>query len=72
MMKKKIKFEDTELYTWNERDRASIELRDKKTQETLVEWWDQEVEEVFEDGFLDPRNLHESVYDYYEDHIEER
>jgi len=67
---KKIKFEDTELHTWDERDRAWIELRDKKTDETLIEWWDEEVGEVFEDGELDARNLHESVYDYYKKYIE--
>jgi len=61
--KKKIRFEDTELYTWDERDRSHIELRDKKTQKTLVEWWDEEVNDVYQDGFLDPQNLHESVYD---------
>jgi len=67
---KKIRFEDTELYTWDERDSAFIELRDKKTQKTLVEWWDEEVKEVYEDGFLDPQNLHESVYDYYKEYIQ--
>ena len=70
MMKKKIRFEDTELYTWDERDRSHIELRDKKTQKTLVEWWDEEVNEVYQDGFLDPQNLHESVYDYYKEYIQ--
>ena len=67
---KKIKFEDTELHTWNERDRALIELRDKKRDETLVEWWDEEVGEALEGGWLNPRNLHESVYDYYKKYIE--
>jgi hypothetical protein len=62
---KKIKFEDTELHTWEERDRSMIELRNKKTDETLVEWWDEDVREAFEDGFLDVNNLHESAYDYY-------
>ena len=60
-----IKFQDTSLHTWSERDRAHVELRNKKTEKTLIEWWDDEVNEAIEDGFLDPRNLHESVYDYY-------
>ena len=60
-----IKFEDTSLHTWEERDRSHVELRNKKTEKTLIEWWDDEVNEAIEDGFLDPRSLHESVYDYY-------
>jgi len=60
-----IKFQDTSLHTWSERDRAHVQLTNKKTEKTLIEFWDDEVNEAIEDGFLDPSNLHESVYDYY-------
>jgi len=67
-----IKFEDTSLHTWEERDRAMVELRNKKTEKTLVIWWDDDVNQAVEDGFLDPSNLHESAYDYYTDVIVEK
>ena len=56
--------EDTEIHTWFERDRASVELRYIDSQETIVEWWDEAVSEAIEDGFLDPRNYHQSAWDY--------
>lgn len=57
---------DTELHTWFERDRQHVELRDKKTGKTLVEWWDEAVSEAVEDGFLNPRRFHESAFDYFQ------
>jgi len=59
---------DTELHTWFERDRAHVELRNKRTQKTIVEWWDEDVAEAIEDGFLDRRHLHDSAFDYAIDH----
>ena len=64
---------DTELSTWFERDRAHIELRNLNTGKTILEFWDEEVGEAFEDGFLDsrcfvmgklvrPRDLHVELY----------
>lgn len=61
-MKKPLEIEDTELHTWFERDRACVELRDKESQETLLEFWDEEVNEQVENGFLDPKDFHESMY----------
>lgn len=55
---------DTRLSTWSERDRAHVELIDAKNDATIVEWWDEAVREAIEDGFLNPRKLHESAYDY--------
>jgi hypothetical protein len=55
---------DVELDTWFERDRAHVELRDKNTQETLIEWWDEDVSEAVEDGFLDPDDWEGSAIDY--------
>lgn len=57
----------TELLTWFERDRAHVELRDRRTDATIVEWWDEEVREAIDDGFLEPRRFHESAYEYAKD-----
>jgi hypothetical protein len=54
----------TELHTWFERDRAHVELRDQRTEQTIVEWWDADVSQALEDGFLDARNYHSSAYEY--------
>ena len=61
---KKVAFEDTEIVTWFERDRQHVELRYKDAGGTIMEWWDEEVTEAVEDGFLDPKNWHQSAYDY--------
>ena len=57
-------FEDTEIHTWFERDRQHVELVYIDTQDTIVQWWDGDVTEAIEDGFLDPRNYHQSAWDY--------
>ena len=62
-------YEETELLTWFERDRAHVELRDLRNDKTLVEWWDEAVEEAIEDGFLKPRDYHGTAYAYWEDHL---
>jgi hypothetical protein len=59
-----LSFSDTELHEWFERDRAHVELRNKKTQKTIVEWWDEAVAEAVDDGFLKTRALHRSAFDY--------
>ncbi len=63
---KPIRFEATEIHTWFERDRAHVELRNKHTQETIFDVWDEDVHEVVENGFLNPRNWHTSVYNHAE------
>jgi len=58
---------DAEVLTWFERDRAHVEVQDKRTEETVIEWWDEGVEQAFEDGFFKSgRPFHESVLDYAE------
>jgi len=63
--------DDTELHTWFERDRAHVELRNRNTDRTIIEFWDDEVYEAAEDGFitlppfprlLDEEQLHVEVY----------
>jgi len=64
---------------WEERDRLSIAVVDKDTDKAIVEWWDEDARQMFEDGFFKPgivhgqlsqsadRNLTESVLEYAED-----
>lgn len=51
---------NTTLSTWFERDRAYVGLEDLDGR-TVIEWWDDDYREAVEDGFLDPRRLHESA-----------
>lgn len=53
--------------TWFERDRAHVALRDMLTDTTVVEWWDDEVNDAVEGGFLDPRDWHGSAVEYAEE-----
>ena len=57
-----VSISDTALNTWFERDRAHVELMRKDTEETIIEWWDDAVQEAIEDGILDPRDFHTSAY----------
>ena len=57
--------EETEIYTWFERDRAHVELRDMRDKKTLVEWWNEAVKEAVEDGFLSPKDWHGTAYTYW-------
>ncbi len=57
---------DTELRTWFERDRAHVCLINKVTGKTIIEWWDEDVENAFEDGFLRRLDLHASAFEQAE------
>ena len=59
-----LQLEDTEMHVWFERDRAHVDLRNKIDDETIIEWWDDDVGQAVEDGFLNPRDWHRSAYDY--------
>ena len=59
-----IPIQETDIYTWFERDRAHVELRNRLNDETIIEWWDEEVGGAIEDGFLSPRDYHTSAYEY--------
>ena len=61
-----LRVDDTELLTWFERDRAHVELRNKRDDSTIVEWWDEDLAEAVEDGALDPRDYHSTAYEYAE------
>lgn len=51
------------VQTWFERDRQHVELQDSLGA-TVVEWWDDDVSQAVEDGFLDPRNYLKSATEY--------
>ncbi len=65
---------DVEVLTWFERDRQHVEIRHKRTENTIMEWWDDEVTEMCEDGFFvcvwplragaNERRFKQSVLDY--------
>lgn len=59
-----VKFEDTYVETWFERDRSSVDLRKKKDDATIIDWWDEAVAEAIDDGFLNSRDYHKSAYQY--------
>jgi len=70
--------DDVTVHAWQERDRLSIWVEDKRTGETIAEWWDDEAREMFEDGFFKPgvpqyswekpgREFVDSVLDYLEE-----
>ena len=55
---------NTTLDCWFERDRAYVGLADKQSGLPILDVWDEEVGELIEDGFLDPRDLHGSAVGY--------
>jgi len=67
-----VSIDDTTLSTWFERDRAYVGLMDSHSGETIIEtiieWWDDDVAQAVEHGFLaanrGERKLHESAYEY--------
>lgn len=59
-------FEQTRLETWFERDRANVRLvHEGEPDNDLLNLWDEDVLDAFEDGFFDRRNLHQSAYDWW-------
>lgn len=56
--------QNTEIHTWCERDRAHVNLTDIGGQNTIVEWWDDAVNEAVEDGFLSAKDWHGTAVEY--------
>jgi len=56
--------ENAEVQVWEERDRLHIEIRNRRTGKTIMEWWDDDARQMFEDGFFDSRRLKRSVIEY--------
>lgn len=62
--------DNTEIHTWFERDRSHVELRCTETNKTIVEWWDDDCLQAFEDGYLpDSAFILGSLYDETAIHI---
>lgn len=59
-----LNFSNTGIETWFERDRAHVALTADNGQRTIIEWWDEDVAQAVEDGFLEPGDYHRSAYDY--------
>jgi hypothetical protein len=55
-----------EVSTWFERDRQHVEVRNTLTDATVMEWWDEDVTEAVEDGFLDASDWEGSAIAYVE------
>ncbi len=43
---------ELDINCWAERDRQSIVVNDLATDRTVVEWWDESVSQMFENGFF--------------------
>ena len=46
--------DDVTVGSWSERDRLGIWLVDKRNQQTVTEWWDDNARQMFDDGFFKP------------------
>jgi hypothetical protein len=68
--------QDVSVDSWVERGRIGIWITDKRTGENLIEWWDEDAAQLFEDGFfragmirgqtITGREFEDSVLDYAE------
>lgn len=63
--------DNTAVETWFERDRRYVGLYPKDDEgkpdtnkNAIVEWWDDDVDQAIEDGFLNPRDWHGSALGY--------
>lgn len=50
------------INTWFERDRAMVSLYDEDRE--VITFWDDDVRELIEDGFLDPKDWLGSAVEY--------
>lgn len=62
--KRNILFNNTLISMWFERGGGYVELSNKRTGKTIIQWVDDEIQEAVEDGFLDPKDWHWSAYNY--------
>ena len=72
MPKSKWTTDNTTIETWFERDRRYVGLSNKameskdqtKRNTVIIEWWDEDITQLVEDGFLDSKRWHESAVEY--------
>lgn len=56
---------EVKVTKWQERDRLHIAIVDRETEQvTILEWWDDDARQMFEDGFFEARRMEQSVLDY--------
>lgn len=65
MTKEIVAIENTFCDVWKKDDRACVILFDKGREKILLEFWDAEVSNAIECGFLNPKDFHKSAYEYY-------
>jgi hypothetical protein len=60
---------EVEVKTWFERDRSHVSVDEADTDETIAEWWDEDVQQMYEDGFFKGggRELERSVVTYLDE-----
>lgn len=61
---RKLTKQNTVCHTWFERDRAHIGISYKKSGDDIADFWDDQIKELVEDGFLDPKDYHGSAIEY--------
>lgn len=64
LVSESVSINNTKIDTWFERDRSYVGLIDNETEDTIIEWWDEEVQQAVEDGFLNPKDYHSSAVEY--------
>lgn len=67
-MKLHVTRESLKVDTWFERDRSMVCVYAETSsgRVDIAEWWDEDVEGLVEDGFLDPSDWDGSAIDYVE------
>jgi len=46
--------DDVRVEAWQERDRLGIYVTDNRNEKTIIEWWDDNAREMFEQGWFKP------------------
>lgn len=59
---KESSLDEYEVDTWFERDRGHVCL--SKNGKTIIEWWDDDLRQAIDDGFLNPKNFRGSAIQY--------
>ena len=53
---------NVQIGAWAERDRIGIWITDKRTGKTVAEWWDEDAQEMFEQGWFKPGDIrHQTI-----------
>ena len=60
--------DDCHVSTWFERDRQHVHLFCGDENTTVLEWWDEDVTDMVELGFLSPKDWEGSAIEYADSH----